>query len=135
MLRRPLSLTFESFEPSEALLDKYARFIEYLREIGRFVLFVGLVGDHRGDAPSPGGRAIGLTGISLIPDGGTRDDVRSDVQKGLEMRRVRGLAAGEIKRNFIAGIVRFRIDFGCEPATRASERLALLPLFAPAAET
>lgn len=123
------------FEPSEALLDAGARFIEDLREIGRLVLFVGLVRDHRDDAPSPGGRAIGLTGISLISEGGTRDDVRSDVQQGLEMRRVRGLAAGEIERDYSAGIVRFCVDFGCEPATRASERLALLPPLAPAAET
>ena len=88
---------FESFEPSETLLIAGAGFVEDLREIGRLVLLVGLVGDHRGDTPSPGGRAIGLAGISLIPEGGTRGDVRSDIQQGLEMRQVRSLAAGEIE--------------------------------------
>ena len=51
------------------------------------------------------------------------------------MPRVRGLAARQVEGDDIAGGVRFRVDFRGEAAARASERLAFLPPFAPAADT
>ena len=46
-----------------------------------------------------------------------------------------GLAARQVEGDDIAGGVRFRVDFRGEAAARASERLAFLPPFAPAADT
>src|SRR5690606_15765116 len=66
---------------------------------------------------------------------GAWGDVRPYVEQGLEAGCVGNLAAGQIERDDVARIVRLGADFGSEPATRASERLALLPPFAPAAET
>ena len=51
------------------------------------------------------------------------------------MRCVAFLAAGEVESNGMAVKVRLQMDFGGEAATRAAERLILLPPFAPAAET
>ena len=125
----------EALEPPEALLDPSARLVERLGEEGRRVLLVGLVRDHRGDAASPGGGAIGLAGIAFVAQCGAWGDVRPYVEQGLEAGCVGNLAAGQIERDDVARIVRLGVDFGREPATRASERLALLPPFAPAAET
>ena len=44
-------------------------------------------------------------------------------------------AAGDIEGQRVAFGVRAEVDFGREAAARAAERLALLPPFAPAAET
>jgi hypothetical protein len=92
------------------------------------------VRDHRGDAASPRRGAIGLAGIAFVAQCGAWGDVRPYVEQGLESGCVRNLAAGQIERNDVARIVRLGVDFGREPATRAAERLALLPPFAPAAE-
>ncbi len=51
------------------------------------------------------------------------------------MGAVAGLAAGEMKIERIAFEVGFEVDFRREAAAREAERLAVLPPFAPAAET
>jgi hypothetical protein len=51
------------------------------------------------------------------------------------VRRIGGFATGEVEGNGIAVEVCFQMDFRREPASRAAQRLALLPPFAPAAET
>ena len=51
------------------------------------------------------------------------------------MRAIAFLAAGEIEGDGLAAFVGLQVDFGGETATRAPERLILLPPFAPAAET
>jgi len=53
----------------------------------------------------------------------------------LEMRRIAFLPASEVEGNNVAIIVGLQVDLGREAATRAPERLTLLPPFAPAAET
>jgi len=117
------------------LLDTGARLVERLGEEGLRVLLVGLVRDHRGNAASPRCGAIGLAGIALVAQRGARRDVGPYVEQGLEAGCVGNLAAGQIERDDVARIVGLGVDFGREPAARAAERLALLPPFAPAAET
>ncbi len=51
------------------------------------------------------------------------------------MRRVGSLAAGQIESDDVSRGVRFGVDFRGETAARATERLALLPPLAPAADT
>jgi hypothetical protein len=48
---------------------------------------------------------------------------------------VEGFADGQVEGDDVAGGVRFCVDFRGEAATRATERLPLLPPFAPAADT
>jgi hypothetical protein len=66
---------------------------------------------------------------------GSRLNVRSDIEQDVEMRRVGGLAAGQVEGDDVTGGVRFRVNFRGEAATRAPERLPFLPPFAPAADT
>lgn len=51
------------------------------------------------------------------------------------MGAVGRFAAGQVKGDQVSATVRFSVDFGREPAARATERLTFLPPFAPAAET
>jgi len=51
------------------------------------------------------------------------------------MRAVRRLATGQVEGNRQAVEIRVQMDFRAETAPRASKRLALLPPFAPAADT
>ena len=96
---------FEALEPAEAVLDAGAGFVERPGEEGRLVFLIGFVRDHRRDAARPCRRAIGLAGIALVTDGGARRDVGSDVEQGLEMRRVGFLAAGQIEADDVAGTI------------------------------
>ena len=91
--------------------------------------------DDRSDAARPRRFAIGLAGVGLVADDGARLNVGADVEQNVELPRVRGLAARQVEGDDIAGGVRFRVDFRGEAAAPASERLAFLPPFAPAADT
>jgi hypothetical protein len=93
------------------------------------------VRDDRSDASGSGCGPVRLAGVTLVGDGGAWSYVRSDVEQGLEMGAVGGFAAGQVEGNQVPATVRFAVDFGGEPALRATERLTLLPPFAPAAET
>ena len=126
---------FEAFEPSDALLDARAGLVEGAREEGRLVLFVGLVGNDGSDAARPRCVPVGLAGVAFVADDGARLNVGSDVEQGLEVTPVGGFAASQVEGDDVAGGVRFCVDFRGEAAARASERLPLLPPFAPAAET
>ena len=79
--------------------------------------------------------AIGLAGVTFIADDGAGPNVGADVEQGFEVTPVRSFAAGQVEGDNIAGGVRFCVDFRGEAAARASERLAFLPPFAPAADT
>ena len=99
------------------------------------VLLVGFVRDYRGDTAGAGSSAVGLTGIAFVAQRGAWGDVRPYVEQSLEAGCVSNLTAGQIKRDDVARMVCFSVDFRREPAARATERLPLLPPFAPAAET
>ena len=56
----------EALEPSDALLDARAGFVEGAGEEGWLVLFVGLVGDDGSDAARSRGVPIGLAGVAFV---------------------------------------------------------------------
>jgi len=87
------------------------------------------------DAALPGRLAIGLARVAFVADDGARLNVGSDVEQSFEVAPVGGFPAGQIEGDDVAGGVRFCVDFRGEAAARAPKRLALLPPFAPAAET
>ncbi len=125
----------EPLEASDALLDASSCLVEGSREEGRLVFFVGLVGDDRRDAARPCRLAVGLAGVAFVADGGARLDVGSDVEQSFEVTPVGSFSAGQIEGDDVAGGVRFCVDFRGEAAARTSERLPVLPPFAPAADT
>ena len=125
----------EALEPADALLDAGAGLVEGAGEEGRLVLFVGLVGDDGSDAAPSRGVSVGLAGVAFVADDGAGLNVGSDVKQGLEVTPVERLAAGQVEGDDVAAGVRFGVDFRGEPAVRASQRLPVLPPFAPAADT
>ena len=80
-------------------------------------------------------RAVGLAVISLVRHRNAWANVGTDVERRLELCAVADLAAGQVEVERIAVEIGFEVDFGRETASRAAERLAILPPFAPAAET
>ena len=93
------------------------------------------MGNDGSDAARSRSVAIGLAGVAFVADDGARLNVGPDVEQGFEVTPVEGFAAGQIEGDDVAGGVRFCVDFRGEAATRAAERLAFLPPFAPAADT
>ncbi len=91
--------------------------------------------DDRSDAARSCGIPIGLAGVAFAADDGARLNVGPDIEQGFEVTPVEGFAAGQVEGDDIPGGVRFCVDFRGEAATRARERLAFLPPFAPAADT
>jgi hypothetical protein len=76
-----------------------------------------------------------LAVIPLVRYRDTRADIWADVERGLELCAVARLAAGQVEVERVAFEIGLEVDFGRETAARAAERLAMLPPFAPAAET
>jgi hypothetical protein len=125
----------EALEPSDALFDARAGFVEGTCEEGWLVLFVGLVGNDGSDAARSRGVPIGLAGVAFVADDGAGLNVGPDIEQDFEVTPVEGFAAGQVEGDDIPGGVRFRVDFRGEAAARAPERLTFLPPFAPAADT
>jgi hypothetical protein len=73
--------------------------------------------------------------ITLVRDREARSDVRSDIERCLELSAIAGLTSGQMEVERVAVEIGLEVDFGREAAARAAKRLALLPPFAPAAET
>jgi hypothetical protein len=119
---------------SDTLLDTGAGLVERRGEEFRFGFFIGLVRDDRRDTARPRRRAIGLAGVDFVADGGARLNIRADVEQGFEMRRVGGLAVGQVEGDDVARCVRLGVDFRGEAAARTSERLRFLPPLAPTAD-
>ena len=125
----------EALEPSDALLDAGAGLVEGAGEEGRFVPFVGLMGNDGSDAARSRGVPIGVAGVAFVADDGAGLNVGPDIEQGFEVTPVGSFAAGQVEGDDVAGGVRFCVDFRGEAAARTSERLPLLPPFAPAADT
>lgn len=109
--------------------------VECPGEKGRPALFIGFIRNNGRDPAPACGVAVCLAGVAFIADDGAWLRVRADVEQGVEMARVGGLAAGQVEGDDRARGVRFRVDFRGEAAARTPERLTILPPFAPAAET
>ena len=125
----------KSLRRADTLLDASTVLVEGSREEGRLVFFVSFVRDDWGDAARPCRLAVGLAGVAFVGDGGAGLDVGSDVEQGFEVTPVGSFSAGQVEGDDVAGGVRFCVDFRGEAAARTSERLPVLPPFAPAADT
>jgi hypothetical protein len=73
--------------------------------------------------------------VAFVCKRGTRLDVWSDVEQGLELPTVARLAAGQMECERLAIEIALEMDLGCESSARAAECLMRLPPLAPAAET
>ena len=93
------------------------------------------VGDDGADAAAARRLSVRLGVVALVAEHGPGRDVGADVEQDREIAAVAGLAAGEVEGQRQAVEVGLQVDLGGKPATRAAEGLALLPPFAPAAET
>ncbi len=91
--------------------------------------------DDRYSTDGSGGGTVGLAGISLIADSSSWRDIRSKVEQDRELRRIRLFTTRQVEGDQMALEVCLKVDFRGKSAARAAERLALLPPFAPAAET
>lgn len=126
---------FEALELSETLLDAGAAPIERLREEGRWVLRIGFERNGGCDAAGSGERPVGLGVIALVGEHRARFHIGTEIQQQFEQRAVAGLAAGQVEGDRLAVEVALEVYFGGEAAARATEGVAFLPPFAPAAET
>src|SRR5205085_3192684 len=93
------------------------------------------VGDDGADAALARRRSVGLGVVALVAKHGLGRDVRADVEQEGEIAAVAGLAAGQMEGQRQAVEIALQVDFGGKPAARTAEGLAVLPPFAPAAET
>ena len=125
----------EPLELADCLFDARPESIETLWKEAASSLGVFAMRDHRGDATCKRGAAICVAVISLIGYRDARTDVWADVERCLELRAVARLAWSQMEVERKAVEIGLEVDFGRETAARAAERLALLPPFAPAAET
>lgn len=125
----------EALELADGLLDAGAAPVERLGEEARPVLGGALVRDDGGDAALAAEGSIVVAVEALVRHRRARIAGRTEVEQHREMGAVGGLAAGQIEGEDVAVEVGLEMDLGGEAAARAAERLALLPPFAPAAET
>ncbi len=91
--------------------------------------------DNRCDAARKCRGPVGLAVIALVRYRNARTDVGADIKRGLELGAVADLATGQMEVERVAVEIGLEVDFGRKTAARAAERLAMLPPFAPAAET
>ena len=125
----------EALELSEALLDAGAPPVKRLREEGWALLRVGFERDGGRDAARPGAGPDGLGVIAIVGERRARRDIGTQIQQQLEERTVAGFPAGQVEGDRQAVEVALEVDLGGEAAARTAEGLAVLPPFAPAAET
>ncbi len=125
----------EALELADGLLDPGAAAIESFREEGGCG-FAGSPERYGGaDAACAGRLAVGLAVVAFVADGCAGDNVRPEVEQDREMTAVARLACGQIEGDGQAAEIGLEVDLGREAAARAAEGLAVLPPFAPAAET
>jgi hypothetical protein len=129
--RNPL----EALQLAHGLLDPRPPTIEHSGEESWPVLGVALVGYGRTDPARARRLTIGPGVIALVTQCCAGRHVGTDVQQQLEVPAVAGLAFGQVEPNRMAVKVGLEVDLGREAATRAAQRLTVLPPFAPAAET
>jgi hypothetical protein len=87
----------KALEPADGLLDAGAAFIERAWEELRFGDGIATVRDDGTDAAPACRFAVCLAVIALVADNCPGRDVRADVEQGLEITAVTGLAAGQVE--------------------------------------
>lgn len=131
----PQGDALEPFQLAHGLLDPRAGLVEDLGEEARLAAVRASVRDDGVDAAHAGCLSVARSIVALVGQSGAWRDVRADVEQDLELASVAGLPAGEVERERLAVEVALEVDLGAPAATRAAERLAVLPPLAPAAET
>jgi len=126
---------FEPLQLADRLFDACAKFIEPLWKKTSSLLGVFATRDDRCDAARACCRPVGLAVVALVRYRDARADVGPDIERRLELCAVAGLTPGQMEVERVAVEIGLEVDFGRETAARAPERLAMLPPFAPAAET
>ncbi len=126
---------FEPLELADRLFDTRTKFVEALWKKTSSLLGVFATWDNRRDAARACGRPIGLAVVSLVRDRDARPNVGADGKRRFELCAVADLAPGQVEVERVAVEIGLEVDFGRETAARAAECLAMLPPFAPAAET
>lgn len=106
----------EAFEFPHCLLDSRAQCVEPLGEVAVSLLGIRLAWDDRDNPARPSCRPIGVAVISFVGDRHTRRDVRTEIERGLELRGVAHLAAGQVEIERIAIEVGLEVDFRREAA-------------------
>jgi hypothetical protein len=91
--------------------------------------------DNGTDAAHPRCLPVGFGVVALIGHCRAGPDVRSDIEQGFELAAIAGFAAGQVEIERVAFEIGLEVDFGREPAARPAKGFAILPPFAPAAET
>lgn len=125
----------EALELADGLLDPGSASVERPWEEAGLFLVIGLGRDDGDRAVLAGSPPVGLAGVALVADAGAGIHVRPEVEQDGKVRSVAVLAAGQIESNRMAVEIGLQMDLGGEATARAAERLAVLPPFAPAAET
>jgi hypothetical protein len=87
------------------------------------------------DPPLTSGESVRSCVVAFVRHRCAWRNVRADVEEDFELSAVTCLAASEMETDGLAIEVALEVDLGREPATRAAERLILLPPLAPAADT
>jgi hypothetical protein len=84
------------------MFDARARLVDGPCEEGWFVALVGFVRNDRGYAARPRRLTIGLAGVAFVADDGAQPNVGSDVEQNVEVTRVGGFAACQVKGDDVA---------------------------------
>src|ERR1700704_5187774 len=124
----------ESFELADCLLDTGAALVQNFRKEVGHVFGVGSIRYRRAYSALACGLAVLFGIVALVAERGARIDIGADVEKRLEVATVAGLATGEMKRDGQAAEICLQMNLGRKSTACATECLAVLPPFAPAAE-
>jgi hypothetical protein len=126
---------FETLELAIALLDAGSPLVEDLGKEGGLGFGVVPVRNDGTDAAAARRLSVGPGIVAFVAENSAGRDVGADIEQDLEVAAIAGLAAGQMKGQRQAVEIGLQVDFGGKPAARAAEGLAVLPPFAPAAET
>src|SRR5437868_6158481 len=125
----------EALDLADALLGAGASFVEDFGKEGGLGGGILAVRNGGADAAPARRRAVGLGVVTLVAEHRPGRDLRPDVEQDFEIAAVAGFATGQVEGQRQPVEIELQVDFGGKPAARAAERLAVLPPFAPAAET
>ena len=104
----------EAFQLADRLLDSGACLVEPSWEETGPVPGVLAVWNDRNNA-TPAAAARLAADLALVGDRGTRSDIRSDVERDLQLRGIGDLAAGQMEGNGQAVKVCLEVDFEENP--------------------
>ena len=102
----------KALEPADGLLDAGAAFIERAWEELRLGGGITAVRDDGTDAAPACRFAVGLAVIAFVADHRPGRDVRADVEQGLEITAVAGLAAGQVEGQRQTVEIALQVNFG-----------------------